>query len=227
MSIILDNPIWNALTTGSKIHAEGNDCVRFMQRDKGQFVGFRTYRDEEWQDLKEWFSVGDPIILFTPGDVAIPSTWKVMFQRPISQMVFDGNVLPEALDSPRAVPLTEANVPEMISLTRLTNPGPFFSKTIELGRYEGIFQDGRLAAMSGQRLNPSPFVEVSAVCTHPDFLGKGFGAELIRNQIQYILEEGKTPFLHVYPDNYGAIRLYERMGFKLRREMRVYFLEKA
>ncbi|GAB3225945.1 GNAT family N-acetyltransferase [Algoriphagus aestuariicola] len=227
MSIILDNPIWNALTTGSKIHAEGNDCVRFMQRDKGQFVGFRTYRDEEWQDLEEWFSVGDPIILFTPGDVAIPSTWKVMFQRPISQMVFDGKVLPEALDSPRAVPLTEANVPEMISLTRLTNPGPFFSKTIELGRYEGIFQDGRLAAMSGQRLNPSPFVEVSAVCTHPDFLGKGFGAELIRNQIQYILEEGKTPFLHVYPDNYGAIRLYERMGFKLRREMRVYFLEKA
>ncbi len=227
MSAILDHPIWNALNTGSRIHAEGNDCVRYLQRDKGQFVGFRTYGDEEWQDLEGWFSVGDPIILFTPGDVAIPSAWKVMFQRPISQMVFDGKVLPDAPDSPRAVPLTEANVPEMIALTRLTNPGPFFSKTIELGRYEGIFQDGRLAAMTGQRLKPSPFVEVSAVCTHPDCLGKGFGAELIRNQIQYILEEGKVPFLHVYPDNYGAIRLYERMGFKLRREMRVYFLEKA
>ncbi|MBN7811982.1 GNAT family N-acetyltransferase [Algoriphagus sp. H41] len=227
MSAILDNPIWNALTTGSKIHAEGNDCVRYMQRDKGQFVGFRTYSADEWEDLGGWFAQGGPIILFTPGEVAIPPAWTLRFQRPIWQMVFEGKVAPEASGPARALPLTEAHVTEMIALTQLTNPGPFFTKTIELGRYEGIFEDGRLAAMTGQRLNPSPFVEVSAVCTHPDFLGRGYGAELVRNQIQYILEEGKTPFLHVYPDNYGAIRLYERLGFKLRREMRVYFLEKA
>lgn len=227
MTSVLDNPIWNALNSGSKDHARGNARVSYMQRDKGLFVGFDSYTSDAWADLDLWFHKGDSIILFTPGEVAIPESWTIKLQRPISQMVFDSTKASAPEDNPRSVPLSASNVPEMLALTALTNPGPFFTKTIELGYFEGIFQGGRLAAMTGQRLQPDPYVEVSAVCTHPDFLGNGFAAELVLNQIQCILGESKTPFLHVYPDNFGAIKLYEKLGFRLRKEMRVYFLEKA
>lgn len=226
MPPVLDNPIWNALNSGSKDHAWGNDRVRYMHRDKGLFVGFDSYNGAAWADLDDWFHKGDSIILFTRGEVTIPMCWNIKLQRAISQMVFGSKEAPGPEENPRSVPLSAGNVPAMLALTSLTNPGPFFIKTIELGYFEGIFQEGRLAAMTGQRLHPDPYVEVSAVCTHPDFLGKGFATELVRNQIRCILGESKIPFLHVYPDNYGAIRLYEKLGFSLRREMRVYFLEK-
>lgn len=226
MSSILDNPVWSALNSGSKKHSLGNDRVRYMQRDKGLFVGFQSYLEEEWNDLEKWLPKSSPIILFTPGEVTIPKIWDVKLQRPISQMVYGSSEIPSPEEKPRAIPLIEKDIPAMLALTALTNPGPFFSKTIELGYFEGIFVGDNLASMTGQRLQPDPYVEVSAVCTHPDSLGKGFAAELIRNQIRKILGESKIPFLHVYPDNFGAIKLYEKLGFRLRREMRVYFLEK-
>lgn len=227
MSSILENPVWNALNSGTKKYSQGNDRVRYMQRDKGLFVGFKSYHDEEWRDLEKWFSPGSPIILFTPGETTIPKSWAVKMQRPIAQMIYESTEIPAPTEKQRAVPLTDKDIPAMLALTSLTNPGPFFSKTIELGYFEGIFDGNSLVAMTGQRLQPDPFVEVSAVCTHPDHLGNGFAAELVRNQIRKILGESKTPFLHVYPDNFGAIRLYEKLGFRLRKEMRVYFLEKT
>ncbi len=227
MASVLDNPIWHALNSGSKDHSRGNHRVRYMQRDKGLFVGFRSYTEAAWADLEGWIDEGDSIILFTPGEVAIPAPWSTKFHRPISQMVFDSKEVPPPEKHPRSVPLSAADVPAMSSLTSLTNPGPFFAKTIELGYFGGIFQEGRLAAMTGQRLRPDPYVEVSAVCTHPDFLGRGFASELVRNQVRSILDESKIPFLHVHRDNYGAVRLYGKLGFSLRREMRVYLLEKG
>lgn len=226
MSSILENPVWNALNSGSFKHSLGNDRVRYMHRDKGLFVGFQSYEQEEWEDLDKWLSQGSPIILFTPGDIPIPKKWDVKMQRSISQMVFDSKEIPPSEEKPKAYPLTKKDIPSMLALTSLTNPGPFFSKTIELGYFEGVFDGENLVSMTGQRLQPDPFVEISAVCTHPDYLGNGFAAELIRNQIRRILGQSKIPFLHVYPDNFGAIRLYEKLGFSLRKEMRVYFLEK-
>ncbi|OOG72226.1 GNAT family N-acetyltransferase [Algoriphagus sp. A40] len=226
MPSTLDNPVWNALNSGSDKHSEGNGRVRYMHRDKGLFVGFRSYSEEEWNDLEKWLPNGSPIILFTPGEITIPKIWDLKMQRAIAQMVYESTEMPARKENPRAIHLGEKDIPAMLALTSLTNPGPFFSKTIELGYFEGIFVGGNLASMTGQRLHPDPYVEVSAVCTHPDYLGNGFAAELVRNQIRRILGESKIPFLHVYPDNFGAIRLYEKLGFRLRKEMRVYFLEK-
>ena len=226
MASILDNPIWNALSSGSESHALGNDRVKYMQRDKGLFVGFHEYTENAWRDLDDWFSVGDSIILFTPSDTTIPISWAVKINRPLHQMVFESTGSITSGNDPRAIPLTHDDVPQMLSITSLTNPGPFFINTIKLGYYEGIFEKGRLVAMTGQRLQPEPYVEVSAVCTHLDFQGKGYAAELLRNQIQSILGQSKIPFLHVNSDNFVAIRLYEKLGFRLRREMKVYFLKK-
>lgn len=227
MSSILDNPIWNALITGSKHHSLGNDRVRYMQRDKGLFVGFKTYDADDWQDLDEWFAAKSQIILFTATEIPIPTAWTTKAHRQLLQMVYESGDVPESKESPRACPLADKDVPAMLTLTQLTQPGPFFSKTIELGYYEGIFDQEKLVAMTGQRLRPDPYVEVSAVCTHPDFVGKGLAAELVGNQVRCLVSEAKIPFLHVNTDNHGAIKLYEKVGFRKRKEIWVYFLEKA
>jgi hypothetical protein len=54
------------------------------------------------------------------------------------QMVYDQPTVKE-YDASGIVPLTEKDIPEMIALTRLTKPGPFGTRTIEFGNYEGIF----------------------------------------------------------------------------------------
>jgi predicted GNAT family acetyltransferase len=141
------------------------------------------------------------------------------------QFVLD-HYMPQTEHSALIVPLGPENVEEMIRLTALTKPGPFDKRTIEFGSYFGIFQNDRLAAMTGQRLHVYDFTEISAVCTHPDFLGKGFAGALLHHQIDLILQKKQTPFLHVRADNARAIELYKRIGFAVSRTMNFYFLER-
>ena len=114
--------------------------------------------------------------------------------------------------------LTEADVPEMLALTKLTEPGPFLPRTIELGSYFGIHESGSLVAMAGERLHLTGFTEVSAVCTHPDFRGRGYGNALMSAVISRIMRRGETPFLHVKTDN-AAVRLYQKLGFRIRAQL--------
>jgi predicted GNAT family acetyltransferase len=114
--------------------------------------------------------------------------------------------------------LTLADVPDMLALTKLTEPGPFLLRTIELGAYYGIHESGSLVAMAGERLHLTGFTEVSAVCTHPSFRGRGYGNALMSIVISGIMNRGETPFLHVRTDN-PAIELYKKLGFQVRAQL--------
>ena len=112
--------------------------------------------------------------------------------------------------------LERADVPAMVELATLTEPGPFRERTIELGNFYGMFEGERLLAMAGQRMRVPGFVEVSAVCTHPDARGRGYAGVLMSRVMQDILGEDATPFLHAFADN-PAVRLYQKLGFTQRR----------
>jgi predicted GNAT family acetyltransferase len=71
-----------------------------------------------------------------------------------------------------------------------------------------------------------PYVEISAVCTHPAHLGRGYAGLLVRYQLGRLLAAGHTPFLHVYEDNTTAYALYQKLGFQLRKRLHVHVLEK-
>ena len=129
-------------------------------------------------------------------------------------------------DFTNLIPLTETHVEEMIQLVRLTKPGPFGTKTISFGSYFGIFKNGKLVAMTGQRLHVENYTEISAVCTHPHHLGKGYASVLLQHQLQVILQNGEQAFLHVRSDNERAIALYERLGFVVSRPMIFYFMKR-
>jgi predicted GNAT family acetyltransferase len=114
--------------------------------------------------------------------------------------------------------LSAEDVPDMLELVRLTEPGPFLPRTIEMGHYIGIRKEGRLVAMAGERLYPSGYREISAVCTHPDHQRKGYAQLLVSRLARENWQHGVVPFLHVSPGNTTAQRLYERLHFHARRE---------
>jgi ribosomal protein S18 acetylase RimI-like enzyme len=130
------------------------------------------------------------------------------------QLVDDGVA---AAPDAEAVPLGAADVPEMLDLVARTQPGPFLPRTVELGTYLGIRRQGALVAMAGERLHPPGWTEISAVCTDPDHRGQGLAARLVLAVAAGIKERGETPFLHTAARNTNAIRLYESLGFRLRR----------
>jgi predicted GNAT family acetyltransferase len=107
----------------------------------------------------------------------------------------------------------------MLALAQLTKPGPFGMRTHEMGNYIGIRREGKIVAMAGERLRVEGYTEISAVCTLPEYLGRGFAAGLIGELVARILERGETPCLHVRGENTRAIELYKRLGFELRAQM--------
>jgi predicted GNAT family acetyltransferase len=128
----------------------------------------------------------------------------------------EGQLRPPPVDSPRFVELSAPESPEMVALAELTRPGPFGRRTHELGRYIGIRHAGALAAMAGEHLRLPGFTEVSAVCTHPEHVGRGYARLLMTELMRCILQRGERPFLHVRNDNTYAIELYRRLGFRER-----------
>jgi predicted GNAT family acetyltransferase len=56
--------------------------------------------------------------------------------------------------------------------------------------------------------------EVSALCTHPSYRGRGYAATLVCAVVNEVAKNGELPYLHVRQDNISAIRLYSRLGFR-------------
>jgi ribosomal protein S18 acetylase RimI-like enzyme len=225
MKHILDNPAWNALITGNKAFSGGNDTVKYFPKEVSPFVATAEISAENFNLLYDTIPFESHFIFIAPHDIEIPEQWKIVHYLKCLQMVFEGEI-PADVSDEGLVPLAEQHVPQMLELTQLTNPGPFIDRTIEFGHYQGIFDGDKLVAMAGQRLNPAPYAEISAVCTHPDYLGRGYAGKLLLNQAKRIKAASEIPFLHVKAENERAIKVYEKLGFVTRKEMSFYVLRK-
>lgn len=117
------------------------------------------------------------------------------------------------------LPLGRADREDMLELANLSKPGPFERDTHRLGVFIGLREEGQLIAMAGQRMAFPGWIEISAVCVHPEWQGAGIGRGLFVAMVDRILAQGQQPFLHTYADNEGAIRLYRKLGFDIRCEV--------
>jgi ribosomal protein S18 acetylase RimI-like enzyme len=206
---VLNNPVWAALSGPQAGFAEAaGDAARYFP----EIAPFGALRDPAdpagWRDLA---TITDAVWLAGPSFTPLAG-WETTEVLAGVQMIGQSMT---GVEDPGAVVLTEADVPEMLELVARAQPGPFRKRTVDLGRYLGIRDGGgRLVAMAGERIRMPGWTEVSAVCTDPEFRGKGLGARLTLAVAAGILARGELPFLHTVHDNDTAIRLYSRLGFE-------------
>jgi ribosomal protein S18 acetylase RimI-like enzyme len=216
---VFDNPNWHALATEQAHFAMRNGAAARFPQAVTALAG-----------LAEPGAIVDLAPLVAPGELVGVLSDAPLATAPlvhvddasVLQMIHDGSVHPaETFER-----LTAVDSPAMVALADATRPGPFGTRTHELGTFLAIRDGEKLVAMAGQRMRLPGHIEVSGVCTDPAYLGRGYARRLVAAQLALIAAVGARAFLHVRADNARAIALYERLGFAGRRTF-VYTIVRA
>lgn len=212
---VLDNPAWHALIGPHARFAIGDDLVLRYPPDVAVFVAVRT-----WDDPRVWDSIAGVVgsggtLGISHADPDLPEGWQHLWQGAGVQLVETDRLAPRPDEE--VVELGADDAPEMLALVERNQPGPFFPRTHELGRYIGIRREGRLIAMAGERLRPEGWTEISAVATDEEHRRQGLASRLVLDVAYRIQERGDRAFMHAAAENTGAIAAYEKLGFALRR----------
>ena len=214
---LLDSPVWNALSTFHASFAEGNEIAKRYPVDVAPLAATHDQSAESYQSLARLLGPGGATALCFATEPNLPPGWTIVRMLPNVQMVWTGP-LPK-LAKHRIEDLNASHTNEMLALTELNKLGRFRKRAPGLGSYLGIHESGQLVAMAGEGFRFPGYTEISAVCTHPNHRGRGYASSLVSALIQKITERGESPFLHVGTENVDAIRLYEKLGFKTRRNI--------
>jgi len=226
----LDNPFWSSLRTRhAGLAVRGGDEAARYPADFAPFLGVANAGVDADEGIAPLLAPDETVLLL--GVLPkLSDGWGLETFRPLAQMIRDEPL--DVIDGPDIIELDERHRADVLALTALVYPHYFRPRTMELGRYFGIYMpdangEVRLAAMIGERLGTDMHVEMSAICTHPDFTGRGYARRLTAFLANDTLARGCTPFLHVSYENPHAKSLYERMGYQLRRDIPFWALRRA
>ena len=212
MTSPLDNIFWHTLNGAHAAFSSGTATARRYAQGFSPIVAFADQVRPDFAALLPFCAPGEQFYVSCWNDETA-SDWQIVAESTMYRMVWDAP--PLALEGEEDfVALGPEHVAQAMELAALTKPGPFGPRTMELGDYFGCIVDGRLAAMAGERAQAGNFREISGVCTHPDFQGRGLARRLMAKLINRGMQRGETPFLHVMCHNEGAHRLYLKMGFR-------------
>jgi ribosomal protein S18 acetylase RimI-like enzyme len=210
---VLDNTVWHSMTGAHRALCTFNSGAGRYHWEVAPFAGLADPTDPAcWADLEGLLQGHSAALVVDPE--LVPPGWEVTRYARGAQML-GTDLLPA--HEPEAVPLGAENVSEMLALVERARPGPFLPRTVEMGNYLGIRRHHDLIAMAGERLHPTGWAEISAVCTDEAHRGSGLASRLVRAVAAGMRARGQEPFLHVAENNLNAIRLYEALGFHRRR----------
>ncbi|HEX9706130.1 MAG TPA: GNAT family N-acetyltransferase [Steroidobacteraceae bacterium] len=206
----LDNPVWHSLTTehsGLAITADG------AAKYPSAVAPFAAVGDLPGRAANQLTSLveDDESVYLVGVAPETPPGWQLESKKPVLQMIC--NARAPDIPGPPVTTMTLEQSGDMLALTALVFPGFFRARTLEMGRYLGIYDGSRLAAMAGERMRLDGYQELSAVCTHPDYTGRGYAQRLLAILCNSAFDRGFTPFLHVYADNARAIGVYRKLAF--------------
>jgi predicted GNAT family acetyltransferase len=221
----LDRPAWSALTSRHARLARGGELARRYAPGIQSFISARDDSPEALAELAGLVREEESLFLVQASEPILPAGIVATTTAAAVQMVANRRF--EPFDDDRIVELGQADAEEMLELATLTRPGPFSLRSLELGRFWGVRIDGRLAAMAGERMRQEGFVEISGVCAHPDFRGRGLARLLSLFVAGKVCAEGDVPYLHAYATNEAAIALYRSIGFRLRCRMFVAVIQRG
>jgi ribosomal protein S18 acetylase RimI-like enzyme len=224
VSHILDRPAWNALHTSHAALAEGNSLAKRYPAFIVPFAAAATDTHESNAALTELAAIGEAIDLVEAGPISIPSSFSLIYEDVLVQMTAERPH--QRINDSRVEILGEADTEDMLELATLAKPGPFRRGAQKLGPFWGVRMDRRLVAMGGQRLRVPGFTELSGLCTHPEYQGRGLGTLLFRFVAGEIAARDETAFLHVLASKPHAVALYETLGFSVRSSLNLRVIER-
>ena len=208
---VLENIVWEALSGEHKRFSAGGATARRYAQGFSPIVGFEDRSKPDFDVLSTVCPIGESF--YTEGWTGpAPTGWSIDLEANMFKMIWEGG-LPAEDPAPDAIELGPEHAERALELALLTNPGPFGIRTIELGDYYGYFDGDRLMSMSGERFHAGDLREISGVCTHPDYQGRGLAKKLMTKLIRQEMLRGEIPFLHVMSANEVARGMYARMGF--------------
>jgi ribosomal protein S18 acetylase RimI-like enzyme len=213
-AVALDNPVWSALNGPHRGIAGRLQDLKWYPPSIAPFVAVPAVGVQP--DLETAFRSGLGAQAYFVGQcpVSLPESWRVVSRSNILQLFPTGEVPEESEDAGSV--LGEIDRRAMRELTQIAFPDFFRERTAELGVYLGVYADDRLIAMAGERMALPGLQEISGVCTHPDFAGRGLARRLTRALWGRQHRRGVGSFLHVSEGNSVARKLYESMGFVVR-----------
>ena len=188
----LDNVFWSALSGPHAHLAAGTATARRYARGFTPLLGFADARDPDFAAIMPFCEPGEQFYCADWTGPA-PAGWNVLLESTMYRMAWDAELPPE-VDASLAEPLGPEHADEAMKLAALTRPGPFGPRTIEMGEYFGVVEDGRLAAMAGERMQAPGLREVSGVCTHPEHQGRGLARQLVEKLVRRQLLRGERPY---------------------------------
>ncbi len=212
----LDNPVWHALTGPQARFADGTGLALRYEPAVSVFGALpHDPAAEAWEAMRALLGPDGAAVVFQAAALQPPEGWQTLMRLPGHQMVA---TTPIGMPDAAFTPLTADDVPDMLDLVARTKPGPFLTRTIELGRYLGLRdrEDGALVAMAGERMHLDGYTEISAVCTDERARKQGLATRLVRAIAAGIEARGETPMLHCTIENESAIRVYDALGFRIR-----------
>jgi ribosomal protein S18 acetylase RimI-like enzyme len=221
----LDNPFFAALDSLHRDVALRHGDVARYPADIAPFIGVAHAGVEVGEAFDALVPEGDEALLLGVAPTHMPPGWTLEPFADLAQMLRDAPL--DEVDGPEILELDERHRDDVLALVALVYPHYFRARTMQLGRYFGIYENGRLAAMIGERLGTPAAREMSAICTHPDFLGRGYARRLTAFLVNDTLAQGRLPFLHVSHANARAKQLYERSGWRMRGDIPFWRLARA
>jgi ribosomal protein S18 acetylase RimI-like enzyme len=218
----LDNPVWYSLAESHKKLALVYNNTHFYHPD---YCAFGAYNEipNNGEDLVAYAKLVSSFFIFGEKP-SIPQSLKLKDELLCLQMIVRHKIDIPYTDE--IVKLKDRHREALLGLVKIVYPEYFKSKTADLGNYYGIFKDNKLVTITGERMQMEGFTEVSAVITHPEHTGKGYAKQLVAHTANAILEQNKTPFLHVAKTNISAVNLYQKLGFETRREISIWNISK-
>ena len=223
---LLDRPVWASLVTHHAALSEGNTLARRFVRDVNLLASARDDAPEAVAALADLVKPGEMVFLLQVPQIVVPAALVQVRAAPGVQMIATRSLTSGTTGGDDILMLTDRDAPEMLALAQLTEPGPFLARTHTMGTFLGIRIGGRLAAMAGERMRFPGYTEVSGVCTHPEFRGRGLARRLSAAVAARIEARGEQAFLHAWKTNHPAISLYEGLGFQIRTEVNVAVLKR-
>ena len=220
----LDNPLWSSLVELHRPLALASGDVLRYPADVAPFLAVPSPHALTAGALDELVADGETVYLIGPEPRA-PAGWRVESLGAILQMICTAPLPPRP--GPPVTLLTGEHRPAVLALTALVYPHYFRPRTMELGPYSGVVEGDRLDAMIGARMGFAGHREISAVCTHPDQVGRGLARHLLAHASNEIFARGAAPFLHVSPGNDRAVRLYEQNHYVTRTSIAFWSLRRA